>query len=133
MFLHNYGPGNCRVKKVEYSYALANQDTSKWKSWDEVIDELTDAGIARSRDYHLRNIGADATIPADTTTQPDSELAAFTADCLTKLSSMNVAIEVEDALGDTYGRIIECLRTAHKITEFRQAATTHKRIYFKRH
>lgn len=119
VFLYNYGPGNCHVKKIEYSYALTGQPASGWKSWDSVVKELADAGIMRSRDYHLRGIGAGSVIPVDSVSREGAELAAFSKECLAKISSMDVALEVEDVLGDIYGRTIECFRAAHKITEFR--------------
>jgi hypothetical protein len=119
VYLHNYGPGNCRVTKVQYSYSLTDHPDSGWKTWDEVLEELASVGIRRSRDYHLRGIGVGAIFPVDSSSRDETELAAFTKDCLTKLSTMDVALEVEDALGDIYGRTIRCLHTAHKITGFR--------------
>ena len=53
----------------------------------------------------------------------EAELAAFTKTCLTKLSSLKVALEVEDAIGDTYARTMDCLRGAHRFIEFKEGVS----------
>jgi hypothetical protein len=133
VFLYNYGPGNCRIKKIEYSYTLVGQSSSGWKPWETVVDDLAAIGIYRSRDYHLVSYSAGFTIPADSARREEEELAAFSKECINKLSSMDISLEVEDALGDTYERIIQCLHNAHKITELRHqnssgAGRFHRRL-----
>ena len=119
VFLYNYGPGNCRVAKIQYSYTLTGQTSSDWKSWDALVGELAKEKMKRNRDYYLRNIGIGFTIPVGSTSEHDSEIAAFTTESLTRIASLNIAFEVEDALGDVYGRTIECLYTAHENIKFR--------------
>jgi hypothetical protein len=103
VLLYNYGPGNCRVAKIQYSYTLNGQAPSSWETWDVTVEKLAEKKIIRNRDYYLRNIGIGFTIPVDSADQRDSELAAFTM----------------ESLGDIYGRTIECLHTAHKQVNFR--------------
>jgi hypothetical protein len=121
VFLYNYGTGNCRVIKIQYSYTLSGRAPSSWETWDVIVKKLAEEKMIRNRDYYLRNIGIGFTIPIDSTDRRDSELAAFTIESLARLSSLDVALEVEDMLGDTYGRTIECLHTAHENIKFRYA------------
>lgn len=119
VYLYNHGPGNCQVNKARYSYALTDRPPSGWKTWDMTVEELADMGMMRNRDYYLEDIGVGFSIPVAAVLLEDSELAAFTSACLAKLSSLDVMLEIEDALGDIYARTIECLRDAHKATEFK--------------
>jgi hypothetical protein len=88
-----------------------------------VVEKLADAGMVRNRDYYLRNIGVGFTIPVNSANRLESELAAFTVESVAKLSSMDIALEVEDVLGDVYGRIIECLHTAHYSVKFKYGSS----------
>lgn len=122
--LQNHGPGRCRIKKIEYSYALIGKLSSNWKTWDMLVDELAELGILVGRDYHLENNSVGRTIPVTSERTLETELAAFTRECLTRLSSLDMAVEVEDIIGDAYTRTIEILRAAHRTIELKTADVT---------
>jgi hypothetical protein len=120
--MHNHGPGWCQVTKISYSYALTGHQPSGWKAWDMVLDELDRVDIKLKRDYYLVNIGVGLTIPATNQVSQNIETAAFTESCLRRLSSLDIRLEVESAVGDIYQRTVRCLHTAHKIIDFKKSS-----------
>jgi hypothetical protein len=127
--LTNHGPGRCRISKVEYSYTLTDKLPSDWKTWDMIIGELTEAGILINRDYHLEDNGVGFTIPVTSGRAQETELAAFTRRCLTRLSALDIALEVDDVIGDTYARTINVLHGAQRAIEFKGAHSAKTNLF----
>jgi hypothetical protein len=109
--VYNAGGGRAVIDQVKYRISARNPNDSSsgsdWARWEDAIRQIELLGLKHRKDFYILHLGAGASVPGSDSV--GIELAAFTKKAYSRLSRVDVLIQFDDIVGDTYEIVIACL------------------------
>ncbi len=109
--LVNGGQGTAVVEGIDYRVVRAGAEPGEWTDFGGTLAQLSAAGLEFGTDYGLELFGAGSPLQG-AGEQGTTRAGEFSKRFVTEIDALQLRLRVTDPVGDTYERVMDCLKGA---------------------
>nr|WP_236071248.1 hypothetical protein [Streptomyces polyasparticus] len=111
--LVNGGQGTAVIESVDYRVVRAGADAGEWTDFTGLLAQLSAEGLEFGTDYGLQMFGAGSPL-SGVGEHGTARAGEFSKRFVTEVDALQLRLRVADTVGDTYERIVDCLKGARQ-------------------